>query len=173
MDTLVPGRSGEIDWRHKPVSSLTGFIVERYHAAHRAQLPELIQLARRVEVAHAGKDGCPVGLADLLEAFNQELESHMTKEERVLFPMLVQGARSQARGPISVMRYEHRHHVEALAQIASLTGGLSAPSHACATWRRLCDGLRQFDEDLNRHLQLENDVLFSLDSEVAEGAQDA
>ncbi|MYN11605.1 hypothetical protein GSY71_00335 [Pusillimonas sp. TS35] len=173
MDTVLTSQPGDVDWRRVPATDLIDFIVATYHMPHRAQLPELVQLARRVELVHAGKPGCPSGLADELESFHQELESHMTKEERVLFPMLAQGLTLQARAPVSVMRYEHTQHEEVLALLSRLTQGMVVPEGACSTWETLYEKLRQFSEALTRHIQLENDVLFSLDSVASEGAHNA
>ncbi len=69
-------------------------ILERFHAVHREQLPELIRMARRVEAVHRDSPHVPKGLADHLEAMEAELLDHMAKEETVLFPALRQGAHS-------------------------------------------------------------------------------
>lgn len=160
-------------WRQAPVADLIDYLITRFHERHRVQLPELVRLARRVEHVHAGKPGCPAGLADVLETLYQELESHMLKEEQVLFPMLARGMDRQARAPISVMRFEHEHHYGALEEIERLTACMVAPPEACNTWRALYGGLQAFHEDLTQHIQLENNVLFLNSSHAAEGARDA
>ena len=48
-------------------AALVDLIEQRYHAAHRRELPELINLARRVERVHADNPNAPAGLADLLD----------------------------------------------------------------------------------------------------------
>lgn len=148
------------DWRAAPAAELIEHILERYHARHREQLPELIRLARRVEQVHGARPDCPVGLADHLEAMQQELESHMMKEEQILFPMLARGMRPQAEGPISVMRFEHEQHGEALEGLSALTDGIVPPSGACNTWRALYLGLATLRDDLVAHIHLENNILF-------------
>lgn len=160
----------EPDWRAVSAGELIDHIVERFHERHREQLPELIRLSRRVEMVHGGKPGCPSGLADVLDDLSQELESHMLKEERILFPMLAQGATQQARTPISVMRVEHDHHRESLDNIMTITEKLSLPPGACNTWRALYVGLQEFKEDLMEHIHLENNVLFMNPSNVGQGA---
>lgn len=162
--------SADTDWRTVPAADLISHIVQRYHERHREQLPELIRLSRRVEMVHAGKPGCPSGLADVLENLMQELDSHMLKEERVLFPMLAQGQREQADAPILVMRMEHDHHGEALEAIMDVTGKLTLPEDACNTWRALYAGLQEFKEDLMDHIHLENNVLFQNPSLARQGA---
>lgn len=167
---LTSEACGEGDWRDSPPEELTAHIVERFHERHRAQLPELIRLSRRVEHVHAGRPGCPSGLADALEGLQQELESHMMKEEQVLFPMLARGLNAAARAPMSVMRFEHEQHGSALAHILRLTNNITTPVNACNTWRALYSGLNAFKEDLMQHIHLENNVLFLNASNAAEGA---
>lgn len=151
---------GEHDWRSADSDALIDHILTRYHAIHRQQLPELVRMARRVEHVHGAKESCPRGLADLLVAIHQELESHMQKEEQILFPMLRRGLGAQAQGPIAVMRHEHDDHGASLEQIMTLTDGITPPAGACNTWRALYAGLREFREDLTQHIHLENNLLF-------------
>lgn len=150
-----------IRWDGKPVGDLIRHILDRYHARHREQLPELIRLAARVEQVHGDRPQCPQGLATLLQEMHQEMESHMLKEEQVLFPMLSAALYHPALRPISMMRFEHDQHGVALARLMQLTDDLHAPAGACTTWRALYTGLRQFRDDLMQHIHLENNVLFA------------
>lgn len=144
----------------QPTEALIGRILERYHAVHRRELPELARLARRVEAVHRENPHVPAGLADLLEEMEQEMASHMMKEERVLFPLMLAGKPGLGGGPIATMRHEHDDHGERLARIMELTGDAIPPTGACTTWRALYAGIRKFAEDLTEHVHLENNVLF-------------
>lgn len=148
------------DWRDVPADTLIDHILHRYHDVHRQQLPELIRLARRVEQVHGDRQTCPRGLADHLADMQQELESHMMKEEQVLFPMLRRVSPSEVPAPISMMRFEHDQHGEALARLEQLTNDITPPADACNTWRALYAGLHQLREDLMQHIHLENNILF-------------
>ena len=141
-------------------TELVDHILVRFHARHREQLPALIRQARRVEQVHGDREDCPAGLADHLAAMQQELESHMQKEEQVLFPLLARGHGAMAGAPIAVMRMEHDHHGQALERLSALTNGITLPRGACTTWRALYLGLAAFREDLMAHIDLENNVLF-------------
>lgn len=149
------------DWRTAADAELISHILERYHARHRQQLPELIRLAQRVEQVHGDRADCPAGLTDLLRYMQQELESHMLKEEHILFPALLDGVGAQASAPISVMRMEHEQHGEALQRLFKLTEQITPPNDACNTWRALYRGLDEFVCDLMQHIHLENNLLFT------------
>lgn len=170
LEALDPSPGPEENWLSSTVTDLIDHIVSHFHERHRHQLPELIRLARRVEQVHAGRPGCPAGLADVLEDLFQELESHMLKEERVLFPMLSRGMTESAQTPISVLRIEHDHHADSLDAIMAITGTLTLPEGACNTWRALYSGLQEFKESLMEHIHLENNILFPNTSKAAQGA---
>ncbi|MBP7645896.1 MAG: iron-sulfur cluster repair protein YtfE [Comamonas sp.] len=150
----------EHDWSDASDTQLVEHLLVRYHAVHREQLPELIRLARRVEHVHGDREDCPHGLADHLEAMAQELDSHMRKEEMVLFPMITRGQGGMASMPISAMRSEHDDHGTELRRLAELTHNITSPRDACTTWRALYTGLRSFRDDLIAHIHTENNILF-------------
>ena len=77
-------------WQTAPLDAAIEHILQRYHETHRNQLAELGALAQKVAGVHAGS--FPAALLPLLQGIEAELLSHMMKEERVLFPMIKQGA---------------------------------------------------------------------------------
>lgn len=160
LETLRSRPALNEDWRTASPARLIDHLLERFHARHRLQLPELIRLARRVEQVHGDRPECPNGLADLLDSLYQELESHMLKEEQILFPLLLSRPALAAQGPIPVIRFEHDQHGEALERLAELTNDITPPYNACNTWRALYRGLQELREDLMEHIHLENNVLF-------------
>ncbi|MGX2038865.1 iron-sulfur cluster repair protein YtfE [Methylocaldum sp. MU1018] len=167
LENLQAQQTSDADrWKDAPTAELIAHIVDRFHERHRVQLPELIRLARKVEQVHGDRAECPHGLADHLGTLWQELESHMHKEERVLFPLLSLGARAAVQGPILVMRMEHDNHGEALQRLIELTDGFTPPATACNTWRALYLGLATLCVDLMEHIHLENNVLFETASQT-------
>ncbi len=147
-------------WASRPLPEIIDFILERYHAAHRRELPELIELAARVERVHAEKPSCPRGLGQHLQEVQAAMESHMAKEERILVPLIGAGRGGMALMPIKVMMAEHEDHGESLLRTRELTADLEAPPEACTTWRALYAGLVHLEAELMEHIHLENNVLF-------------
>ncbi len=141
-------------------AALVEHILKRYHEVHRMQLPELIRMAKRVELVHRDRPDVPNGLADLLERIESEMLSHMEKEEQILFPIFVAGGHPFVSAPIEMMRSEHVEHGRSLDALLALTNGASPPQDACNTWRALYAGVAQLNEDLINHIHLENNVLF-------------
>jgi regulator of cell morphogenesis and NO signaling len=151
-----------VNWELRSQAELVAHIVDHYHAGLRRDLPLLIDAARSVEREHRDHADRPTGLADLLEEFSNELESHMAKEERVLFPTLRTGQRGgQVDMPIRMMEREHEGHDEMLARIRQVTRDLTAPASAPAAWSKLYVDLSALESELREHIYLENNVLFA------------
>ncbi len=147
-------------WKDRSIPELIQHILTRYHESHRREVPELLQMAERVEEKHREKAGCPHGLAEHLRGVHESLLSHMEKEEQILFPMILAGHGQRAFGPIQVMETEHQDHGASLARTRELTGDFQAPDEACPTWRALYLRLEELEGDLMDHISLENNVIF-------------
>ena len=122
-------------WQNASDSDIIDHILPRYHDTHRRQLDELIPLAEKVAGVHAGK--FPAEMVPLLHTIQGELLSHMMKEERILFPMLKQGAGRAAAMPVRMMMHEHTEHDAAIERLLEITDNLQAPADACRSWQQL------------------------------------
>ncbi|MCC6719818.1 MAG: hemerythrin domain-containing protein [Acetobacteraceae bacterium] len=140
--------------------ALIDLIETRYHAAHRRQLSEMIDLARQVEEVHRGDTAPPAGLTALLKHMAVVMEGHMQKEERVLFPIMRRYGQARLARPIAGLLADHDEHGALMRELETLTDGFAAPEHACDAWRALYAVGRELAEDLARHIQIENDLLF-------------
>jgi regulator of cell morphogenesis and NO signaling len=162
------------NWATEPLNALIDHILDRYHKTLGEELPRLDALADKVASVHGARH--PETLPGIREAFRglkAELESHMEKEERVLFPYVreletaARGLRPAysvplglATGAIGVMEREHEVAGLALKTIHRLTGGFRPPDDACGSFRALYAGLEIFEADLHAHIHLENNILF-------------
>ena len=135
---------------------LVEHVLERFHEAHRRDLPRIVALARNVE-AGAG----PAGFAAPFAALAEALEMHMFKEEMRLFPMMEQGGNSLIVQLIDDMQAEHGLHGDEVAHIEALLQALPAAGagSALASLRTAWTG---FLADLAEHTQLEDERLFPM-----------
>ncbi len=151
-----------IHWDQLTQRELAEHIESHYHAGLRRDVPPLVDAARKVERVHAQKPDVPAGLADVLSEFLDDMERHMQKEEKILFPMIRRGMQGESvYMPIRVMESEHQSHAEHLATIRKLTNDLRLPAYACATWTALYRGLEGIEAELLQHIHLENNILFA------------
>lgn len=147
-------------WDQRPLAEIVDFIVGYYHRRLRAELPELLAMAERVEQRHADKPSRPQGLAAHIAHVHLAVLDHLEKEEQILFPMLKSGRGGLAAGPIQVMELEHDDHAASLRRTRALAHDLVPPEEACNTWRALYLRLAEFEAELMEHIHLENHVLF-------------
>jgi regulator of cell morphogenesis and NO signaling len=147
-------------WDDVDLDALIAHILTRYHEPLRAELPRLIAMALKVENVHSEKPACPRGLGSFLQFMQSEIESHMGKEEEVLFPLIISGLGTQAKMPVMVLEREHDDHGQNLAKLRELARNFEAPPEACGTWRALYLGLAELERELMEHIALENNVLF-------------
>lgn len=148
-----------------PPALLTRHIVEVHHGFLRRELPRLRAMSEKVAQVHGGRTPSLVGMRSVFAGLQAELEGHMMKEEQILFPMIEALASGEPPlmpldCPINQMVHEHDIAGEALAKLRDLSGGFHPPPDACNTCRALFSGLKELEEDLHRHIHLENSVLF-------------
>ena len=132
-------------WQTAPLNATVDHVLSRYHDTHRRQLEGILPLLDKVRQVH--QDKFPADLYAVVMHLAQELDSHMQKEERMLFPMIKQGM-------------EHDDHSSLTEQILQLTDQLTPPADACGSWQNLYAQLRELLTDLHDHIELENTILF-------------
>ena len=163
-------------WTSFGAAELIDHLLETHHRYLWDEMPRLSALVEKVAGVHGGRHP---ELADIRQCWDEiraDMEPHLMKEERVLFPMTRELAASHAtaggeapafhcgtlRNPISVMLSEHDRMGELLARMRRLTDGYQAPADGCASYTALFAALMQFEMDTHLHVHKENNVLFPL-----------
>ncbi len=165
------------DWQApSEPAALTVFIETTHHRYLHAELPEIDGLADKVAGVHGERHPELAEVRRLVAELCADLEPHLQKEERVLFPAiraLVDGTRDfpfgTVRNPIGMMSLEHDVAGELLARLRAATGGYQLPADGCASYRSLYERLAALEEDTHRHIHLENNVLFPAAVAVEDG----
>lgn len=162
-------RADQPDWMKIPAGALADHIVDTHHVYLRRELPRLAVLIARVAEAHSANHPELAALSRTFADLRQELEMHLLKEERVLFPLVKQleAARQpfpihcgSVDNPIRVMEHEHDNAGAALEQIRKLTGDYQVPDDGCPSLAALYSGLAELEADLHQHIHKENNILF-------------
>ena len=151
------------------LTELADHIEATHHAYLREELPRLDAMTEKVARVHGDKDERLYRMRQAFVALKAELEPHMMKEERVLFPIVRQLEASQERqefhcgsvaNPIRQMEHEHDQAGDALAILNESTDAYSQPAWACNTYRAMLDSLARLEADMHQHIHKENNVLF-------------
>jgi regulator of cell morphogenesis and NO signaling len=174
LDALaaLPAGSGDDEATQWPVEQLVDYIVDTHHGYIRAALPTIDRyLAKLVEV-HGSRHPELAHVRKCFNSMGDELRQHMMKEEQVLFPYVKDlAARGDSCGPmrspfgtvanpIGMMEREHREAAHELRLMRELTDGYTPPADGCTTYAVCMQELARFEDDLHRHVHLENNILF-------------
>lgn len=125
------------------------------HVVIRQALAVLGALAGRVE---SGDPPPEADLAGLLEFFTVFADGcHHVKEETILFPALEAAGLPKERGPLAAMLEQHD---QGRRLVGILRGELPALSRDPAARRRFAAAARDYLSLLDRHIEIENEVLF-------------
>lgn len=156
------------NFAHWDPAFLADYIVNVHHKYVTESIPVLLEYTNKVARVHGDSHPEAIKIAQLFIEAAEELSSHMIKEERVLFPYVKQLASMQATGspfgsvrhPVNVMEDEHELVGKIFEEIRQLTQDYMPPAGACATFRVSYLKLKEFEEDLQQHIHLENNILF-------------
>ena len=158
-----------VDVDSMALTELANHIEATHHAYLREELPRLDAMTEKVARVHGDKDERLFQMRQAFIALKAELEPHMMKEERILFPIVRQLEASPERqefhcgsvaNPIRQMEHEHDQAGDALAILHESTDGYTPPDWACNTYRAMLDSLARLEADMHQHIHKENNVLF-------------
>jgi regulator of cell morphogenesis and NO signaling len=159
----------EVNLADLSLSELADHIERIHHAYLHAELPRLVKLATKVATVHGDREPRLRQVKDLVLALATELDMHLVKEEKILFPMIRQLDTSDTlptfdcgsiSNPIHCMEFDHEEAGVVLAQLRQLTDDYTPPEWACNTYRAMFDVLATFEQDMHQHIHKENNVLF-------------
>jgi regulator of cell morphogenesis and NO signaling len=139
-----------------PDAALAEYIVDRYHEAHRRDLPAILALAEALAARGAGD-----ALALRLKRMADDLEAHMFKEEMRLFPMIEQGGGALVGHLVDDMVGEHRMHEDSVAEVRALLADFVPPPDGAADVSALRAAVEALFADLAEHVRIEDEVLFA------------
>ena len=162
LSSLPSGNGDAVDVSSWPLDLLANYIVKIHHEYVREKTPTLVQFLDKLCKVH-----------QLFSESVHDLGEHFLKEERVLFPFIEKLVKASQTGeplepshfgtvenPIEMMKHDHTIEGDRFAKIAALTDGYTPPADACNTYRVTLAMLEEFENDLHRHIHLENNVLF-------------
>ena len=148
------------------------YIENIHHTYIRESLPIISQYANKVAKVHGHHYIEVVEINQLFHEVANELLSHMQKEEQVLFPFIKQLVQAEKEGrknttppfgtvnnPIQMMEHEHESAGNIFKEISRLSNNYTPPEGACNTFRALYAKLEEFEQDLHKHIHLENNIL--------------
>jgi regulator of cell morphogenesis and NO signaling len=170
-----------IPFEQYSLTHLADHIVSNHHVYVKNEMPAILMYLQKIAAKHGGRHPEMIKVFELFADMKNEMDMHMVKEEKVLFPRIKELEKYRMAGdeinfsilhlqsPISMMEEEHEHAGAAMAEIRKLTNNYTAPDDACTTYRLSFAALEAFEQDLHQHIHLENNILFPKSMELFGG----
>jgi regulator of cell morphogenesis and NO signaling len=167
------GNHAEQNFYNWETDSLADYIINTHHTYLIRAMPNIYAHAVKVAQVYGEKHPGTIRVSQVFLEIKEELEVHMQKEEKMLFPYIKRIVQANRDGnqmhyppfgtvgnPIKVMEIEHEKAGHLTLEINRLTENYTPPADACTTFRVLYEELREFENDLHIHIHLENNILF-------------
>lgn len=162
-----------IDFKSWPSDLLVDYIEKTHHRYVEEKTPVLLAFLDKLCKVHGNTHPELFLINELFIGCAGELAQHMKKEELILFPFIKQMANAihtnqtleqphfgTVGNPIAMMKHEHENEGERFVKMADLTNNYTPPSDACNTYKVTFSMLQEFEQDLHKHIHLENNILF-------------
>ena len=163
--------SGTAEWTTMTADVLVDHLEATHHRYLWDEMPRVAALVDKIVAVHRARHPELVDVASCFAHVRADLEPHMLKEERTLFPMIRELATSTGTpsfhcgsllNPISVMLSEHDAVGNLLARLRRLTGGYTPPADGCASYAACFAAMAELEADTHLHIHKENNVLFPM-----------
>jgi len=161
------------NYENWPLDLLADYIQKTHHKYVTRQSAILLPYLEKICKVHG--DAHPE-LLEINTLFNQTaaaMATHMIEEESILFPFIKQLVNSEEEGsglippsfktvenPVAMMKEDHDAEGERFREIVKLSSNYTPPSDACNTYKVTFGLLQEFENDLHKHIHLENNILF-------------
>ncbi len=174
LNAVLESKSdNNIDFKSWPVDLLIDYIEKTHHRYVEEKSTALLFYLDKLCKVHGQRHPELFEIGLHFKICATELAQHMKKEELILFPFvkkMFNALRDQesieqphfgtVNNPIAMMQDEHENEGERFRIIAKLTDNYNPPIDACETYRVTFAMLKEFEQDLHKHIHLENNIVF-------------
>lgn len=174
LESINDKKSNHLPFNQMDATQLIGHILIHHHFYVSQSMPTILSHVEKVATKHGDRYPYMIKVFKLFTEVKDEMTQHMLKEEKILFPRIKEietlyndNKKAKLAGgyigsPVSVMEAEHDHAGAILYEIRNLSNNYTPPEDACTTFRVALAELKEFEEDLHKHVHLENNLLFPL-----------
>lgn len=154
------------------LNELINLILEKHHTFTRDEIEQLTPLMSKVAGKHGENHPELLELEKLFTELGDDLLQHLLKEEKVLFPYVIDLERNSGnngvlmlpfgtvKNPVRIMMTEHDTAGDILKKMRQVSADYKIPEGACPSFTALYNRLEGLEKDLHRHIHLENNLLF-------------
>lgn len=155
------------------LSFLADYIVNTHHVWLNENTGQIAAYTCKVAEVHGPHHPEVIEISELFAQIAADMEAHLEEEEKNLFPTIKRVEAIQRDGSepskedrvlirvsLEKLHREHEEIGDLIHQIRHLAKDYAIPEDACNTFAVTYRKLKEFEEDLHKHVHLENNILF-------------
>lgn len=167
LNDILSTNDPSANFQHLSLTTLTDYIVESHHAYVRKNIPLILGYLLKIATKHGDRFPHMKKVFLLFIEVRTEMQTHMQKEEEVVFPIIRRLDRHDESNNVpnlnervALLENEHENAGALMQKIRQLTNNYESPDGACTTFKLALNALKAFEADLHKHVHLENNILF-------------
>jgi len=152
---------------------LADYIVNTHHVYLKENTDVIASYARKIAQVHGALHPEVIEIADVFDKIARDMAQHLRDEEERLFPAIKKIAARKKEGAapdsgdieelgkvLASLGHDHDEIGAATHAIRSLAKDYLVPEGVCNTFVVTYKKLKEFEDDLHKHVHLENNILF-------------
>ncbi len=152
---------------------LADYIVNTHHAYLKENDGQIAAYAGKIAEVHGAHHPEVIRIAAIFDKIATDMAAHLKEEEEVFFPAVKRADaarmagnapdvtdRETIRADLLKLHREHEEIGDAVHTIRHLSKDYAIPDDVCNTFMLTYRLLKEFEDDLHKHVHLENNILF-------------
>ncbi|GAB6191344.1 iron-sulfur cluster repair di-iron protein [Desulfocastanea catecholica] len=161
------------DYTSWDLSFLIDYIINVHHTYIKENTGPITGYTRKIASVHGAHHPEVIEIASIFDKIAGDLMDHLKTEEEEFFPALkrIEAAgkagsapsaddTEKVRNSLENLVQEHEVVGDAVHKIRHLAKGYAIPDDVCNTFTVTYQKLKEFEDDLHKHVHLENNILF-------------
>ncbi len=161
------------DYASWDMSFLIDYIINVHHTYLKENTGQITGYTRKIASVHGAHHPEVIEIASIFDKIAIDLMDHLKTEEEEFFPALkrIEAAGKAGSAPsaddlekvrnsLETLIQEHEIVGDAIHEIRHLAKGYAIPDDVCNTFTVTYRKLNEFEDDLHKHVHLENNILF-------------
>jgi len=161
---------------------LADYIINTHHAYLNENMHKISAYADKITQVHGDRHPELIEIARIFAKIAIDMVAHLREEEEVFFPAIKRidaaatagtepeaGDREILKTCLAKLDHEHEEIGDAVHTIRDLSSNYAVPGDVCNTYMLTYRMLKKFEDDLHKHVHLENNILFPKAAELSIG----
>ncbi len=155
------------------ITFLADYIINAHHVYVKENTGQIAAYAHKIAAVHGTNHPELIEIANIFDKIAINMAAHLREEEEIFFPAIkrADAARKVGSAPeandietiknsLEKLSQEHEVIGDAMHQINHLAKEYAIPDDVCNTFVVTYQKLKEFEDDLHKHVHLENNILF-------------